>query len=632
MIAFCFWLAFALRLNVPFAPWLLSNLYLLFWAVGLGLPILLFSGWYSGLTRYSGSHSLYGFLPRSGLLVLLLLLVSTLSGNPTPPFRGFWILFWFLLSATAIGSRILLRDLLRFFLSHRHHGDPAEIALSVQKSERRIPTLVYGAGKAAHLLLTELRYHRRFRIIAVIDDNPALWGRKIEGLSIFPVQDCPGLIDAHGIQKVLLAIPSSPRARRRQLVEQMSALGLSVLSIPSLARIASGQQSVSDLRPVVIEDLLGRDPTVPDPQLLAAAVSGKVVLITGAGGSIGSELSRQILHCRAKRLVLLERNEYALYRLEQELIAAASGLTDPALVLRPVLGDVRDQRRLEALCREHGVQVLFHAAAYKHVPLVENNLCAGVANNVLGTRAALEAAIACSIERFILISTDKAVRPTNAMGASKRVCELLVQDAAVNLLGGPGPVVSMVRFGNVLGSSGSVVPRFRAQVAAGGPITVTHPEMTRYFMTIPEAVQLVLQAAGLAKGGEVFVLDMGDPVRILDLAHQMILLSGSSVRDASHPDGEIAISFTGLRPGEKLYEELLISASDEPTAHPLIRRARESRVPSQRLETLMAKLNYALAAWDDRAVFDVLSKIVIEYQPAAQADNPLPHPAETAQP
>jgi FlaA1/EpsC-like NDP-sugar epimerase len=324
--------------------------------------------------------------------------------------------------------------------------------------------------------------------------------------------------------------------------------------------------------------------SMPSLVHLQAAVQGEAVLVTGAGGSIGSALCRRVLSQRPKALVLLERNEFALYAIHQELHGKAWA---EGIELVPVLADVADRPRMEMLLRRHGITVLLHAAAYKHVPLVEANVCAGLANNIFGTRSALDAAIACGLKRFTLISTDKAVRPTNVMGASKRVCELLVQDAAARVAAqGSGPICSMVRFGNVLGSSGSVAPLFREQIASGGPVTVTHPEITRYFMTIPEAAQLVLQATGMAKGGEVFVLDMGEPVKLVDLARQMVELSGFTVRDSKNPDGDISITFTGLRPGEKLYEELLLSDSDHPTGHPLIRQAQEKRLETDNLAEL----------------------------------------------
>lgn len=615
LIVLGFWLAFVIRLGSWLPPLFLRNLHLLPWAVGIGLIVLLVTGWYRGLTRYSGSHTLYGLLPRTGLTVLLLLLVSTLGGRPDPPLRSFWILFWLLDTAGAIAARIVMRDLLRIWLARQ--SLQAESAGGAGGGNDRLPTLVFGAGQAAAQLLADLRYQHRYALVAVLDDDSSLWGRRLAGLPIHSPAALDRLIQRHGIRQVLLAVPSASRRRRRELVERFNAAGLAVLSIPSLARIAAGEQVVTDLRPVAIEDLLGRETSQPDRALLSTAVTGKVVLVTGAGGSIGSELCRQVLRLRPRALVLLERSEVALYELDQDLLRLRAQSHDDLPVPLPVLGDVCDRPRLESLCRDQGVQVLFHAAAYKHVPLLERNPCVGVANNVGGTRVALEVAFACGLERFTLISTDKAVRPTNVMGASKRVCELLVQASAA-LAGAradAAPVCSMVRFGNVLGSSGSVVPLFRRQIAAGGPVTVTHPEITRFFMTIPEAVELVLQASAMARGGEVFVLDMGEPVRILDLARQMIRLSGCSVCDDDHPDGEIPIVFTDLRPGEKLYEELLIQESDQPTDHPLIRQAREECLSSDRLAALLEDLDEALRRWDENALQLVLAELVREYRP-----------------
>ncbi len=603
LISLAFWGAFALRLLDNDPTQLDQHLHLLPWAAGIGISVLLLSGWYRGLTRFSGSYSLYGLLPRAGVAVLLLLLVSTLLGTPQPP-RSFWILFWLLFSFLEISSRIALRDLLRWTLQS-----------VVPSSVKGRATLIYGGGAAGMQLLEALRHDPSFQLVAVLDDDPALWGRRLQRLPIHAPDKLRQLIERHDIRQVLLAIPSAQRSRKRDLVRLLSDEGLKVLAMPSLSQLASGEMRVADLKPVSIDDLLGREPSIPDQALLAAAVAGRSVLVTGAGGSIGSELCRQILKLGPTRLVLLERNEYALYVISQQLDAQLerSGLQLPVVC---VLADIGDRCRLEFLLRQHGIQVLFHAAAYKHVPMVEANVCAGLANNLLGTRSALESAISCGLERFVLISTDKAVRPTNAMGASKRSCELLVQDAASAIaVKGEGPICSMVRFGNVLGSSGSVVPRFRQQISEGGPVTVTHPEITRYFMTIPEAVQLVLQASGMARGGEVFVLDMGEPVRIADLARQMILLSGCTVREPANPAGDVAIVYTGLRPGEKLYEELLLSDNDGQTAHPLIRKAQEASLPRERLERLLSQMEAALEAWDDAAVLAILGQMVPEFAP-----------------
>jgi FlaA1/EpsC-like NDP-sugar epimerase len=569
-------------------------------AVISGLPVLLVSGWYRGLTRYAGSHSLYGLLPRALVMVLVLLMVSTLMGGAQPP-RSFWILYWLLFSGGAIASRIILRDVLISQLDRRRHPQ-------VQIQEPNI-TVIYGAGHAGMTLLQALRNDQRFRVVGFLDDDSQLHGRTLQNLRIDSPVRLPRLVEQHGVRKVLLAIPSLPRQRKRLLVDQLTRLGLEVLSIPSLAQLAEGQRIVSDLQPVAIEDLLGREPSRPDPLLLEASVRGKSVLVTGAGGSIGSEICRQALQLGASRLILVDSSEYALYRIDREL-QVPGGATEVV----PVLGDVADARRMQALFRANRVQTVFHAAAYKHVPLVEANLCAGVANNLFATQSVIKAALSCPVERLTLISTDKAVRPTNAMGASKRVCELLVQAAAADARPESAPIFAMVRFGNVLGSSGSVIPLFHQQIARGGPITVTHPSITRYFMTIPEAVQLVLQATGMARGGELFLLDMGDPVRIADLARQMIELSGLRVRDADNPQGDIAITFTGLRPGEKLYEELLISAKDQPTDHPLIRRAREPRRSAADLAPLVENLEQSLLAWDEAATMEALQLLVPEFR------------------
>jgi FlaA1/EpsC-like NDP-sugar epimerase len=608
LIVVCFLGAFFLRLQdtETLISALQKSKHLLPLAVFTGLPVLFFSGWYRGLTRFAGSHSLYGLIPRTAGMVMVLLLISTLIGGAQPP-RSFWILYWLLFTGSAIASRIVLRDLLIRQLE-RHHIQPGH-------HDSAIPTLIYGAGSSGLGLMLALRHDPRFRVVAFLDDDTLLHGRTLQRLSIENPSQLTTLIQRHGIRQVLLALPSISRKRKRLLVDQLTHQGLTVLSIPSLAQLASGQRIVTDLQAVSIEDLLGREPSNPEPELLGACVSGKAVLVTGAGGSIGSELCRQIMDLGAKKLLMLERNEYALYAINDELHSQRAQRS-PQPELLPILGDAAQAARLTQLCRQHNVATIFHAAAYKHVPMVEANLCAGVANNVESTRAVIEAARQAGIQHLTLISTDKAVRPTNAMGASKRVCELLIQAAACEIADlGSGPVLAMVRFGNVLGSSGSVIPLFHRQIASGGPVTVTHPAITRYFMTIPEAVQLVLQASGMARGGELFLLDMGDPVRIADLARQMIELSGLRVRDDHNPDGDIAIQYTGLRPGEKLYEELLINSDDYPTQHPLIRRASEPMHPSQGLQRLVEALSQASARWDEAATSALLRRLVPEYRP-----------------
>ena len=630
LIVVAFWVTFLLRLNDPWDPWLLQSLPMLALLVPIALITLMVSGWYQGLTRYSGSHSLYGLLPRTALALLLTALALGVFGLPFPP-RSFWLIFWVLFSVLAIASRVLLRDALRQCLAIKASSSLPELP------PMRRPAVVYGAGEAGSRLIDALRFDDRWQLVGVVDDDPSLWmwSRRLQGLPISAPEQLPQLVRRYGVSAVLLAIPSASRARRADLVNELRDLGLEVLTIPSLQEIASGHVRVADLRRVAIEDLLGRDPSSPDPALLGAAVGGKTVLITGGGGSIGSELARQVLALAPSHLILLDHSEYALYAIERELrqqLRAQPSPEPPAgrdrleagagapqhqpIELTAVLADVTHQAHLERLCRNQGVQVVFHAAAYKHVPLVESNLAAGLRNNILGTQAALEAAIATGVERFTLISTDKAVRPTNAMGASKRVCELLVQEAAARQR---GTTCAMVRFGNVLGSSGSVVPLFREQIATGGPVTVTHPDVIRYFMTISEAVQLVLQASALACGGEVFLLEMGEPVAINDLARQMIELSGCTVRDATNPNGDIAIEYTGLRPGEKLYEELLVSPNDRPTGHPLIRQARETAPEPQALLAAVQLLLHAANHGHEPQALARLRALVPDYQPRAAA-------------
>jgi len=467
--------------------------------------------------------------------------------------------------------------------------------------------MIYGAGSSGMALLTALRNDPRFRIIGFLDDDSILHGRTLQNLRIDNPARLPMLIQRHKVRKILLALPSVSRARKRLLVDQLTRFGLEVLSIPSLSQLAGKERIVSDLQTVSIEDLLGREPSNPDPMLLEASVKGKVVLVTGAGGSIGSELCRQIISLGAAKILLLEQNEFALYSIDNELRSK-----NKTIPIYPILGDVSNSKPLTALCIKHGVQTLFHAAAYKHVPMVESNICAGVSNNIRSTRSVIDAVLTARVERLTLISTDKAVRPTNAMGASKRICEMMIQSAATSC-GPDDPVMAMVRFGNVLGSSGSVIPLFHKQISMGGPVTVTHPSVTRYFMTIPEAVQLVLQATGMAKGGDLFLLDMGEPVRIADLARQMIELSGLRLRDDKNLDGDIEIEYTGLRPGEKLYEELLIDTQDQPTSHPLIRRACETNPPDNHLLPLLNELEDALTRWDEKDTSELLIKLVPEY-------------------
>ena len=588
LLALAVWLSFWLRLAHPWPSRLLVvGTWLFPAALLIGLLVFVFSGQYKGLSRYVGSRALYELSARTGLITLLLAGLGWSMGWPAPP-RSSWVLFWFLLTGLSGALRFALRDVL---LGWQRRGQASSTAV-----------VIYGAGAAGAQLAGALRFGHHHSLLAFVDDNPQLWGRSLAGVDVLPPQDLPRL----QAEQVLLAMPSLQRAARKRIVDQLQALGLAVLQVPSIEEITSGKARIDSLRPVAIEQLLGRDPASAQPELLGGGIRGKVVLVSGAGGSIGSELCRQILCQAPRKLLLLERSEPSLYAIEQELQRGGVELV-------PLLGSARDRVLVDWVLRQHGVEVIFHAAAYKHVPMVEANPLAALGNNLLATQVMATAAIAAGVERFTLISTDKAVRPTNVMGASKRAAELVVQALAQ----GSSTCLSMVRFGNVLGSSGSVVPLFRKQIASGGPITLTHPEIVRYFMTIPEAAQLVIQSAVLARGGDLFLLDMGEPVRIKSLAEQMVRLSGLSLRDAAHPEGDIEIVCTGLRPGEKLYEELLIDAASEPTAHPLIFRASEPGLPLEELWPLMQYMEAAIARHDIPAALDLLAELVPEWQRAA---------------
>ena len=585
------WLSFWLRLAHPFHPTFIAvGSWLLLGVLLVGLPLYLFTGQYKGLTRYVGSAALYRLAGRNGLLVLFLAALGVLFRLPMPP-RSSWILQWLLLTGFTGAVRFALRDVL--------------LSLSSINNQRQLRVAIYGAGEAGAQLAAALRLAGNHKIVTFLDDNPDYWRRSINGVAIQSPQTLINLQDS--IDQVLLAIPSLPRSDRRRIVDDLQRSGITVLQVPSVDDLTSGRARIDALRPIAIEDLLGRDEVPTDPKLLGPGIRDAVVCVTGAGGSIGSELCRQILAVSPARLVLLESSEPALYAIDQEL----RSLLCEGVELHPVLGSATNPQLLQRLFADQAVDLVFHAAAYKHVPLVEANPLAGLSNNVGSTLQVCRAAVDTGVRQVVLISTDKAVRPTNVMGASKRLAELVVQAHSAE---GSRTCFSMVRFGNVLGSSGSVVPLFRRQIAAGGPITLTHPEIIRYFMTIPEAASLVLQASVLAQGGDLFLLDMGEPVRIKALAEQMVQLSGCSLRDEANPGGDIEIVCTGLRPGEKLYEELLIDAESQPTAHPLIFRAQERAIPPALLWPQLAALEVAIAAQDLCLAMELLAYLVPEWQ------------------
>ena len=505
------------------------------------------------------------------------------------------VAYFLMLVVLIAGSRIMLRTM----LTNRHR-------------KQMIPVIIYGAGQSGRQLLEAIKQVSEYNAVAFVDDNAAIQRMVIYDLPVHKPSEIGNLINRYGVEKILLAIPSASTEVRKNIIHQLEAYPCEVLTIPGMKDLVDGKISASSLKKVSVVDLLGRDPVAPRPELMAADISGKVVMVTGAGGSIGSELCRQIIRNRPAKLILFELSEFSLYSIDKELseFQTASGT---AIEVLPILGSVQHRKRLLTIMQTFGVQTVYHAAAYKHVPMVEFNTIEGVRNNIYGTMFCAQAAIDARVETFVLISTDKAVRPTNTMGASKRMAELVLQALAAEQ--GQTTRFCMVRFGNVLGSSGSVVPVFEQQIAAGGPVTLTHADITRYFMTIPEAAQLVIQAGAMGKGGDVFVLDMGDSVKIIDLAKQMIRLSGLEVKDAAHPEGDIEIQVTGLRPGEKLYEELLIGDEVQKTTHPRIMTASEVMLPWNVLSDIITRMDEACRQSDQSALRRLLLEAPTGFAP-----------------
>jgi FlaA1/EpsC-like NDP-sugar epimerase len=555
-------------------------------------------GLYRAIFRYTGQAALATTTKAVGVYGVLLFAVLLLMGWTGVP-RSLGLLQPLLFLMLVGGSRAAAR----FWL--------ADQAQRLQPSGR---LLIYGAGTAGVQTAAAMGISGQFKLLGFIDDDIRKVGRSVNGVQVYAQAEVAAVVDKLAVTDILLAMPSATRGRRKAIIEALRPLPVHIRTLPAMADLASGRVTVQDIKDLDIEDLLGRDPVPPNTALLASNLAGKVVLVSGAGGSIGSELCRQILAEKPRQLLLLDHNEYGLYSIHQELQALCVA-GDLAVELQPLLGSVAHVQRLQAICGAYRPNVVYHAAAYKHVPLVESNPAEGVFNNVFGTLNMALAARACGASHFVLVSTDKAVRPTNVMGATKRMAELVLQSLANQTSEGL-TTFCMVRFGNVLGSSGSVVPLFRQQLAQGGPITVTHADVTRYFMTIPEAAQLVLQAGAMATGGDVFVLDMGEPVKILDLAQRMVELSGMRVRNAAQPDGDIEIVVTGLRPGEKLYEELLIGDNPTPTAHPRIMKAHEDCLSWDALSLQLNTLKKAAVESDVAAMKAVLTVCVQGYGPA----------------
>ncbi|MDZ7804426.1 nucleoside-diphosphate sugar epimerase/dehydratase [Thiohalophilus sp.] len=599
------WAAFSLRLGTLYLPDL-PVLILIGAAPLVAIPVFVYFGLYRAIVRYIGLKAIWVVVQAVSLYALCWALLAFLSGVQGIP-RSVTLINWLMAIVLIGGSRMMARW---WFL--RLQSTPELSAAG------RINVVIYGAGSSGVQLATALGFSQQYRPVAYIDDDVTLQGQQINGLPVFAFRELSKLINKLGIREVLLAMPSASRSRRKAIIRQLEPYHVHVKTLPGMAELAGGQVKVEDIKEVEIDDLLGRDNVAPRPDLIEANVCDKVVMVTGAGGSIGSELCRQILKYGPRQLLLYEHNEYALYNIDHELVHSAfyQGATELPASQRqvlPMLGTVLDQERLERLCTAFGVQTIYHAAAYKHVPMVEMNPVAAIRNNIFGTLKVARAAINTGVESFVLISTDKAVRPTNTMGATKRFAELILQ--ALGRRQGLRTRFSMVRFGNVLDSSGSVIPLFRRQIQNGGPVTVTDSRIIRYFMTIPEAAELVIQAGAMGRGGEVFVLDMGEPVKILDLAQHMIRLSGLEVKDETNPDGDIEIQITGLRPGEKLYEELLIGENVNETGHPAIMRAEEEALDWARIEQYLNRLEAAAHNHDQQAIRDVLLEAVKGFNP-----------------
>ncbi len=603
-----FWASFSLRYGIFYVPkgkvW-----YLFAIAPMIAVPIFVRMGLYRAIIRYIEMRALWTIIQACTLYALVFALIIYLSGV-TPMPRTVTPLNWLNMVVLVASSRFFVRWWLGEIYIGLGGGRPAE-----KRFKKNV--VIYGAGSAGVQLASALDHGREFRPVAFLDDDKSLHRRKVNGLRIYPLSSLSYLIERHKLSDVLLALPSASRSRKGEIIRLLEPYAVHVMSMPGLSDIAQGKVKVDALQEIDIGDLLGRDTVPPDETLLAANITGKAVMVTGAGGSIGSELCRQIIQLQPKVLVLFEISEYALYEIEKDLQKLAEKIdSGNDIEIVSLLGSVVNQERVEKTCKSFAIQTIYHAAAYKHVPIVEKNPGEAVWNNIFGTLNTAKAAINADVETFVLVSTDKAVRPTNTMGATKRFAELILQALSLEVNKQQGkPRFTMVRFGNVLDSSGSVVPLFREQIAHGGPVTVTDARVIRYFMTIPEAAQLVIQAGAMGLGGDVFVLDMGDPIRIIDLAKRMIHLSGLEVKDKKRPDGEIEIQLIGLRPGEKLYEELLIGENVSGTTHNRIMRAEEHVISWVELETLIFTLKKATETEDFERVRAILKYAVTGFLP-----------------
>jgi FlaA1/EpsC-like NDP-sugar epimerase len=556
------------------------------------VPLFIRFGLYRAVIRYVDEkiiRTVFAGVTISVFILVTIALMARIQGLP----RSSFIIYWVLSGSYIAASRYLARGIIRTLQT---------------KERRKTQVAIYGAGQAGMQTALALMSGPEFRPIIFFDDNPELHGASVAGIRVYDPEDAIRIMDEQSCSQLLLALPSASRSRKQEIIKKFEGQNIQLKTIPGMGDLVAGSVRIEDIREVGIEDLLGRDPVPPFPQLISSCIENKAVVVTGAGGSIGAELCRQILNYNPKRLVLFERSEFFLYQLDSELRADF-----PGMQIVPVLGDVLNEDQFRMILSQYKIETVYHAAAYKHVPLVEGNVIAGVMNNVFGTLAAARASLKENVKNFVLISSDKAVRPTNVMGATKRLAELILQAMAKQ---NPVTRFCMVRFGNVLGSSGSVVPLFKEQIKNGGPVRVTHPEVTRYFMTIPEASQLVIQAGAMGTGGEVFVLDMGESIKIVDLAKKMIELSGFEVKNPQTGEGDIAIEFIGLRPGEKLYEELLIGSNVAATQHPRIMKASEDFIDFDTLTTHLKKMNESCNKGETEAVLALLKEVVKEFRPA----------------
>lgn len=623
LICLALWLAFFVRLGFDglINP-LGERTWLFIAAPMIAIPIFIRTGMYRAVLRYTGTEALVSIAKAVSISTLLLaLLIYWYDNDPELIPRSLVLNYWWISLVLIGGLRVLLRH---YFIGDLFAASQFFIPYLTRNTNRE-RVVIYGAGSAGNQLVSSLRMGKTMEPVAFMDDDSSIANRTIAGLPVYKPKHIKQMLRETKATQVLLAMPSASRSRRREILESLEPYPVHVRSMPGLMDIASGKVKVQDLQEVDIADLLGRDAVPPNMELFQRCIEGKVVMVTGAGGSIGSELCRQILISGATTLILFEHAEFNLYQIHTELShALIQQSVDVQLV--PILGSIRNPGHIFEVMQAWQVDTVYHAAAYKHVPIVEYNVAGGVLNNVFGTLNTAQAAIRAGVENFVLISTDKAVRPTNVMGATKRLAEMVLQALSEEkelalFERNPDQSVTnntrftMVRFGNVLGSSGSVIPLFRAQIARGGPVTVTHSEITRYFMTIPEAAQLVIQAGSMGQGGDVFVLDMGEPVRIAELAEKMINLTGLTARTNENPTGEINIEFTGLRPGEKLYEELLIGDNVASTEHSMIMRANECFVPWSEFVQVLKQLHTAAVLDDCITVRGLLREYVDGYVP-----------------